>query len=57
MSTKQLIALSFMRGGVRADHVTVSYAAANPTAGLYKAPLNNYAASQTWKETWTSTQR
>ena len=52
MSTKQLIALSF---GAVACALIMSpmFAAANPTAGLYKAPLNNYGQPDL-EGTWTN---
>jgi hypothetical protein len=52
MSTKQFIALSF---GAAACALIMSpmFVAANPTAGLYKAPLNNYGQPDL-EGTWTN---
>jgi hypothetical protein len=52
MSTKQLIALSFVAAAC-ALIVSPLFAAANPTAGVYKAPLNNYGQPDL-EGTWTN---
>src|SRR5258708_6038269 len=52
MSTKQLIALSF-GAAMSALIMLPVFAAANPTAGLYKAPLNTYGQPDL-EGTWTN---
>jgi hypothetical protein len=51
MSTKRLIALNF--GATCALIMSPLFAAANPTAGLYAAPLNNYGQPDL-EGTWTN---